>query len=331
MPILESRAVGLPQFDLLTRMYDRFDPIGAAFGLPPRSAEARRQWIWAALGHEVNVATFRLLGTPQVMLSGCGHVRLRELAIFVHQDYRWRGLGTALVKAALGRGAKMGLRRVWSMTASADRVALRLQRNCGFRLTKSISLEAELEIDLLAPASLACTQERCVRPLRITISRITRACEAGASRSISSSASSRNGFRQAEATIPLQAQGDSVGGSRHTPPRRSPIFAPLPSAAFTSAVRGLSSDNPGGQRSRVPRSLTCPQPESNDLWRPQQTRTSQHSPRGPVRPRSTGGVLRRTWRQTKSCADWVKSIVHSCQEIGTAASPTARIRGWASK
>jgi diamine N-acetyltransferase len=78
-----------------------------------------------------------------------------ELAIFVHQDYRRRGIGTALVRAALEKGSKTGLRRVWSMTASADRVALRLQRNCGFRLTKSISLEAELEIDLSAPAAQA--------------------------------------------------------------------------------------------------------------------------------------------------------------------------------
>jgi len=130
-------------------MYDRFDPIGAAFGLPPRSAEARHRWICAALGHKVNVATFSPTG------EAVGHCFLAvdtsssaEVAIFVQQDYRRRGIGTALVKAALERGAKAGLRRVWGMTASADRVALRLLRNCGFRLTKSVSVEAELEIGL---------------------------------------------------------------------------------------------------------------------------------------------------------------------------------------
>jgi GNAT superfamily N-acetyltransferase len=153
---LRLQAVGPPQLNLLTRMYERFDPLGAAFGLPPRSAEARREWICAALAHKVSVAAFSRTG------DAVGHCFLAadtegsaELAIFVHQDYRRRGIGTALVKAALEWGAKTGLRRVWSMTASADRVVLRLQRNCGFRLTKSISLEAELEVDLLAPASHA--------------------------------------------------------------------------------------------------------------------------------------------------------------------------------
>jgi hypothetical protein len=41
-----------------------------------------------------------------------------------------------------------GLRRVWSLNSSDNRVAVRLQMSCGFRLTKSVSLEAELEIDL---------------------------------------------------------------------------------------------------------------------------------------------------------------------------------------
>jgi GNAT superfamily N-acetyltransferase len=146
---LRIGTVGRPQFDLLTRMYDLFDPIGAAFGLPPHSAGARRQWIWDALGHRVNVA----------MLSPAGNVvghcflaadtpGVAELAIFVHQNYRRRGIGTALVKAALEQGANAGLRRVWSMTASADRVALRLQRKCGFRVAESNYVEAELEIEL---------------------------------------------------------------------------------------------------------------------------------------------------------------------------------------
>ena len=50
--------IGPPQRDLLMRMYDGFDPLGAAFGLPPRRIEARRQWIDGALGQIVNLAAF---------------------------------------------------------------------------------------------------------------------------------------------------------------------------------------------------------------------------------------------------------------------------------
>jgi RimJ/RimL family protein N-acetyltransferase len=145
-------AIGPPHRDLLIRMYERFDPIGAAFGLPPHTADARRDWIRAALDHKVNVAAFSFAGEV------VGHCFLAsdtpgsaELAIFVHQAFRRRGVGTALLKAVLDWAGAAGLRRVWSMTSSNNRVALRLQTNCGFRLTKSISLEAELEIDLRVP------------------------------------------------------------------------------------------------------------------------------------------------------------------------------------
>jgi len=133
-------------------MYDRFDPLGAAFGLPPYRAEARREWIRGALEHKVNVAAFSSAG------GIVGHCFLAadqpcsaELAIFVHQEFRGRRIGTALVKTALEWGRASGLRRVWSMTPSANRVALRLQLGCGFRVIKSISVEAELEIDLTVP------------------------------------------------------------------------------------------------------------------------------------------------------------------------------------
>lgn len=53
---IRIQAIGLPQRDLLIAMYDRFDPLGAALGLPPRAAEARHEWIVSALGQIVNVA-----------------------------------------------------------------------------------------------------------------------------------------------------------------------------------------------------------------------------------------------------------------------------------
>jgi GNAT superfamily N-acetyltransferase len=143
------RAVGPAQRDLLSGMYDRFDPLGGALGLPPHTGEARRAWIAAALGNHVNIAAFSPAGEV------VGHCFLAadkpdsaEVAIFVHQEFRRRGLGAALMKAALELGAAAGLRRVWSMTSSDNRAALRLQMSCGFRLVNSVSHEVELEIDL---------------------------------------------------------------------------------------------------------------------------------------------------------------------------------------
>jgi RimJ/RimL family protein N-acetyltransferase len=144
------QAVGSPQRDHLIAMYDQFDPLGAALGLPPRTAEARREWVGRTLSHKVNVAAFLPAGeiVGHCFLAG-EKTGSAEIAIFVHQEFRMRGVGTALVKAVLEWGCAMGLRRVWSMTSADNSAALRLQKNCGFRVT-SVSLVVDLEIDLSA-------------------------------------------------------------------------------------------------------------------------------------------------------------------------------------
>ena len=66
----------------------------------------------------------------------------------MRQEFRRRGIGAALLKKALQWGWAAELGRVWAMTACDNRAALRLLMSCGFRLTKPVSLEAELEIEL---------------------------------------------------------------------------------------------------------------------------------------------------------------------------------------
>jgi RimJ/RimL family protein N-acetyltransferase len=77
-----------------------------------------------------------------------------EMAVFVHQGYRRRGLGAALVQAVLKWGGAAGLRRVWAVTASDNEPALRLQMHCGFRETLSDCFVTEMEIELPVGASL---------------------------------------------------------------------------------------------------------------------------------------------------------------------------------
>lgn len=135
---IQIRGIGPAQRDLLIAMYDQFDPLGAALGLPPHTAEARCEWIRNALGQKVNMAAFSAAGEV------VGHCFLAadkpasaEMAVFVHQESRSIGVGTALVKAALGWRPAAELRRVWAVTAPDNRAALRLLMSCGFRLMRS--------------------------------------------------------------------------------------------------------------------------------------------------------------------------------------------------
>ena len=102
------QAVGLRQRNLLIGMYDRFESLGAALGLPPVKAGARRDWIGRALGHKTNLAAFSPAGE---MLGHCFLVADKsgspEVAIFVRQEFRRKGVGTALLSGA-GMGSRLG-------------------------------------------------------------------------------------------------------------------------------------------------------------------------------------------------------------------------------
>ena len=146
---IQIQAIGPPQRDLLIAMYDRFDPLGAALGLPPHTAEARDRWVGSALAQIVNGGAFSPAGEV------VGHCFLAadksasaEMAVFVHQEYRRKGIGAGLLKKALEWGWAAALRHVWAVTASDNRAALGLLLSSGFRLVQSTADVAELDIDL---------------------------------------------------------------------------------------------------------------------------------------------------------------------------------------
>lgn len=119
-------------------MYERFEPLGAALGLPPSRESARHNWVEAALRQEMNLGALSATG------EAIGHCFLvadkkdsAEVAIFVHQAFRRRGVATALLDAMLAWGHTLGLQRIWALTDSENRVALRLLRRFGFRPLKA--------------------------------------------------------------------------------------------------------------------------------------------------------------------------------------------------
>jgi RimJ/RimL family protein N-acetyltransferase len=149
---IRIRGIGPAQRNLLIEMYDRVAPLGGALGLPPRWEEPRRDWIDGALSEELNLGAFSPGG------AAVGHCFLvadktssGELAIFVHQQYRRRGVATALVKAMLKWGGVEGLRRVWTLTGPENTAALRLQEKLGFRPISIAPDGIELEVHLPAP------------------------------------------------------------------------------------------------------------------------------------------------------------------------------------
>jgi len=112
----------------LVAMYLSFEPKGAGLGLPPR--EHPEQWLDALATHPnfLVEAEGRVVGHAALCLDGDSG----EVAVFVHQDYRGRGLGKRLLGELINEARRLGLRRVWGMTELANLAMFRLAWSFGF-------------------------------------------------------------------------------------------------------------------------------------------------------------------------------------------------------
>jgi ribosomal protein S18 acetylase RimI-like enzyme len=145
---LEVRPFGVEDFEALVRMYKSFEPKRVAQGIPPPDVPRIAHWL------------DRLAQKSQALLAWDGskvvaHTILCpmpadavEFTIFVHQDYREEGVGTALSRHTLEWALQMGFTHVYLTTEISNFRALRLFRKLGFQTTSSYGDEVEMKLDL---------------------------------------------------------------------------------------------------------------------------------------------------------------------------------------
>jgi L-amino acid N-acyltransferase YncA len=112
----------------LVAMYESFEPKGAALGLPPRANPER--WLADVSGFPNFVVSRegRIVGHGLVCPDGDA----AEVAVFVHQSERSRGLGKWLLSALVDEARQLGLRRIWGTTDWENVPMLRLAHSLGF-------------------------------------------------------------------------------------------------------------------------------------------------------------------------------------------------------
>jgi len=128
--VRQATAEELPR---LEAMYASFEPKEVALGLPSRDPERRREWLKRLLEgiNFVGVIDSVVVGHLAIMPSG----HAGELACFVHQDYRWRGVATAMGNAAVADARRRGLRSLWVLISSDNSPARSALLNYGFHTT----------------------------------------------------------------------------------------------------------------------------------------------------------------------------------------------------
>lgn len=109
-------------------MYETFDREGLTVGMPPVTDIA--DWL-DALATSPN---FVAVDDGEVL--GHGFVRPEEntgeVAVFVHQDHRGRGIGRRLLATVIEEARHQHLSRVWGMTESKNAAMFNLARSLGF-------------------------------------------------------------------------------------------------------------------------------------------------------------------------------------------------------
>lgn len=135
-------------FFSLMRMYDAFEPKGLAQGLPPIDRHQAARWIKHLERDCFNlIALHDGLVVGHAILTDLGQERAAELAVFVHQAYRQRGVGTQMVQWALRCAATARCKLLWALVQRNNRPALKICRKTGFSLVQDL-LEPDLELRL---------------------------------------------------------------------------------------------------------------------------------------------------------------------------------------
>jgi L-amino acid N-acyltransferase YncA len=135
-------------FRRLTRMYESYEPKRGAQGLPPVEPAMISRWLAriAREGRHVVVeAEGEVVGHGMLIPFAAGTA---ELANFLHQSVRDRGIGTVLNRALIDEGRGMGLRRIWLSVQPSNRRAIRSYEKVGFRHRPATVWAPEIEMEL---------------------------------------------------------------------------------------------------------------------------------------------------------------------------------------
>jgi GNAT superfamily N-acetyltransferase len=131
---------------LLQAMYRDFEPRGFAMGLPPVREERTHNWLdhlGASARSLVALSGDRIAGHAILAESRPGEA---ELAVFVHQDYRRLGIGTALARESVKQARMIGYRRLWAAGSPGNVAASRMVMKAGFRRRGTPSDEFEIDL-----------------------------------------------------------------------------------------------------------------------------------------------------------------------------------------
>jgi RimJ/RimL family protein N-acetyltransferase len=133
----------------LQRMYESFEPKRVAQGLPPARPDQIARWLAGVMagGSHLMVVDDQddVLGHGMILPYAPGAA---ELANFLHQSIRDRGIGTALNRALLDLARAGQIATVWLSVEPSNRRAIRSYEKVGFRRRTAATWSPEVEMEI---------------------------------------------------------------------------------------------------------------------------------------------------------------------------------------
>lgn len=148
----------------LDAMYAALEPLRSAQGLPPEGDVARRRWLNRVLplGLQLVVEVDGRIVGHVLLIPFADDPSTAELANFLHQSVRDRGIGTALNRLVVALAAEIGYQRVWLSVEPSNRAAVRSYERAGFRRSPGSlwapELEMEVRIEDIVPTTVHTNQ-----------------------------------------------------------------------------------------------------------------------------------------------------------------------------
>lgn len=130
----------------LLAMYADFEPKRGAQGLPPEGDARISEWLNRVLmkGHHAVVEIDgRVRGHVMLIPMDDGSL---ELANFLHQSVRNRGIGTWMNRLAIDLAKESGVNRVWLSVEPGNRAAVRSYEKAGFQRLPGSLWAPEIEM-----------------------------------------------------------------------------------------------------------------------------------------------------------------------------------------
>jgi L-amino acid N-acyltransferase YncA len=134
----------------LEHFYAQFEPKRAAQGLPPADIESIHRWLKKLLrtGHHLVVQIDGRLMGHLMLIPKVDEPGALELANFIHQTIRNRGIGTQLNRMGIEIARAAGATRIWLSVEPSNRVAIRSYTKAGFRTIPGSLWAPEIEMDV---------------------------------------------------------------------------------------------------------------------------------------------------------------------------------------